>query len=201
MSRIDDGYEPDDTASFLRSCAFTHNIEQAQKGKKGLKFFKELEAALLALPEKKLISGAMAQVAGPPPDYYEVEARRKEWDYLGLGYIGPVLEPPGEVCALGAVALKRALDAKKKARRSKIVAELENDFPEDDTGWGLIQNAADHLGISMPLAYAIVDENDEGGAHHETPWQRYDRVLAWVRTKIASFTPAPDERRPPCPDR
>ncbi len=63
MSRIT-YCEPDDDASFLRCCAFDHNMKQAIKGKKGQRILKELEGALLALPEKRLINDGFATPEG-----------------------------------------------------------------------------------------------------------------------------------------
>ena len=63
MSRIED-YDIYDTASFLRSCAFGHNVEQALKGKRGQKFLRELEAELVAMPEKRLRRGRLAEKIG-----------------------------------------------------------------------------------------------------------------------------------------
>src|SRR3990167_1879644 len=55
-------------------------VESAIRGKRGQAFLKELEAALVALPEKKLCAGLFAD-----PE-------------------------KGEVCAIGSVALKRRMD-------------------------------------------------------------------------------------------
>ncbi len=63
MSRIT-YCEPDDTASFLRCCAFDGNVTRAINGKKGQRVLKELEAALLALPKKRLIHGQFARYDG-----------------------------------------------------------------------------------------------------------------------------------------
>jgi hypothetical protein len=184
MSRIDDGDGPDDTESFLRACAFQGNVRRAVAGKKGRKFFQELEAALLALPEKKLASGVLTR----PPRTMMVEG------FEVLRFL-PDYEPRGEYCALGAVAVKRAIDAgKTKLEALKDLNQVDPDDEDDEfgtygMGWDKIDEAAAHLKISMPLAFAVVDQNDEGGPHEETPEQRYDRVLSWVRRKLGQVTP------------
>jgi len=62
MSRIgDDDWYPTTTAEMLRNEAFWANAERALAGKRGTKFLHELEAALLALQAKRLISGAFAR--------------------------------------------------------------------------------------------------------------------------------------------
>lgn len=160
MSRISEG-ECDDTASFLRSCAFGHNIQQALRGKKGKKFLIELEAALLALPEKRLAKGVMS-AANEHPD-----SKRNS---------------KNDVCALGAVALKRAMTAGKA--REEALKELADKFDPEESEWKTQKQAAQEVGISHPLAYAIIYRNDEY-CHSDTPEKRYSRVLEWVQAKIA----------------
>lgn len=156
MSRIDD-YEPDCIEDELRAWAFSGNIRRAVAGKKGRKFLAELEAALVAMPEKRLAEGAMAST----------------------------LHEPGSVCALGAVAVARAVAAGKSRRAA--IGELVEKFSPFEQGWVLTQQASEHLNICHPLAYAVVERNDESPySRKETPEERYDRVLAWVRESLAA---------------
>jgi hypothetical protein len=163
VSRIDD-YEPDDTAGFLASCAFDANIRRAVAGKKGQKFLRELEVVLVSLPQKRLALGAMAEskenYEGYPPTRSPI--------------------PTGEVCALGAVAVARAVAAGRD--HAAILKGLAKDFSPDRPGWELTKAAGEHLGICHPLAYEVVYHNDECGA--KTPEERYEKVLAWVRSHI-----------------
>lgn len=177
MSRIDDWDGPDDTESFLRSCAFTHNIEQALRGKKGRAFFLELEAALLAMPEKRLAAGALTR----PPKTIMVEG------FEVLRFI-PDWKERGEYCALGAVAVKRAMDSGKTKLQALKDLDQSDPYDDEDEGMGFdkIEGAADNLKISTPLAYGIVDANDERGRGDETPEERYERMLAWVRKQLAN---------------
>ena len=76
----------------------------------------------------------------------------------------------GEVCALGAVALKRGID----------VSEFEP--PEGDDSWDdeVDHSAlADTFGIAKCLAREIMYENDDEYCK-ETPEQRYIRIRKWV---------------------
>lgn len=173
MSRIDD-YEPDDTKSFLRSCAFQHNIEQALKGKKGQKFLRELEATLLAMPEKRLVAGTLVREPVALDGGFEIE---------------------GDRCALGSVLVQRKVAAGKTETQAfqeiaKAVHKIEH--PDYETGWDMIKLAAKLLGISTPLAYAIVYENDEGRAHYtgerETPEERYHKVLKWAQDRLYRYS-------------
>ena len=74
------------------------NVERTIKSKRGQALLKELEAALVALPDKALTCDDMAR---PEDD---------------------------SVCALGAVALKRGLDAGKD--RLTVLKEIAEKFPE-----------------------------------------------------------------------
>lgn len=75
----------------------------------------------------------------------------------------------GDVCAMGAVARKRAVD----------MAEMD---PENYDG------VAKKLGIASALAREIAYMNDEGGAYwesgKETPERRWERMRKWVDEKI-----------------
>lgn len=129
----------------------------ALRGKRGQAVLKELEAALLALPEKKLLNGKLSSNGG--------------------------------VCAIGALALKRRMDAG-EARDAALRWMEEQVDPEDCEGWGeqTTAFAKQHLKIVKVLAYKISFENDEGRGeynhgHRETEEERFERVLKWVRAQ------------------
>lgn len=166
MSRIEEG-DCDDTRSFLLSCAFTGNIKRALKGKKGQAVLKELAAALEAMPEKRLISSVFADITIPPgeaPVYDRVQ---------------------GDVCTMGCLLIHRKM-TKQFRPRGQALLEAINEVTchPDDGGQEAIQQAATALDLVYPLAYELAYVNDEMGAHDETPEQRYERVLAWVRKQI-----------------
>lgn len=162
MSRIEEG-DCDDTRSFLYSCAFTGNMKRALDGRKGQHVLQELEEALLALPEKALGHGVFAKPV------------------LVAGQDGPPVVT-GEVCALGALAVHRKVKEGKPRAVAMMEANQEVTDDEDDGGQEMIRQAAGALGICDPLAYAIVERNDEYGG--ETPQETYTKVLAWVQKKI-----------------
>lgn len=154
MSRIEYP-EADDTASFLRACAFGANTERHLKGKNGQAALKDLEAALLALPEKKLA-------------YSKFVVRHGDADDVG------------EVCALGALALKRLMD--KGMTRADAIKQLEEKGPKETHGWeGVCQSAA-FLDVKKNFAWEVIEQNDECGG--PTPEERYKRVLEWVQKAI-----------------
>jgi hypothetical protein len=86
----------------------------------------------------------------------------------------------GEVCALGAVALRRELEA--GADFQAAVAKLE-DESSGHASWEGVSFAAERLGLPAALASAVVQENDIDSPI--TPEQRYRRVLDWVRRQLA----------------
>lgn len=73
------------------------------------------------------------------------------------------LQIDGEVCAMGAVGLKRGIDM------SKI-----DPYDRDQV--------AEVFGISPAMASEIANENDEGTWQYrtETPQQRWERMREWV---------------------
>jgi len=131
----------------------------ALRGKRGQAILKELEVALLALPEKKLLHGNLAKGGG--------------------------------VCAIGALALKRRMEAG-DARDAALKWMEEQVDPEDCEGWGEQTQwfAKKHLGVVRALAYKISYQNDEGDekrherGRKETDEERWERVLAWVRSQM-----------------
>jgi hypothetical protein len=177
MSRINDNYECDDTASFLRGCAFEANAHRALFGKKGQRFLRELEAALLAMPEKRLSDGRLARTT-----------------VVGTELVG-------ECCALGAVALQREVAAGTPRpvamQELALVSKPDDEDDESYDGWEMTGHAADILGIVKPLAWTVVCANDEY-SRSDSPEDRWQYMLKWARSRIRPmagwFTfPAPAE--------
>ena len=75
------------------------------------------------------------------------------------------LENCGQVCALGALGVRRKLD----------MTELDPGEPDD---------VAAAFKIARPLACETVYENDESGPHNETPPERWIRMRAWVAAMV-----------------
>ena len=61
MSRYTEGDWDDENAEF-KAAAWNRNAQLALKGKRGQKALRELREALMALPEKRLIEGAVCTV-------------------------------------------------------------------------------------------------------------------------------------------
>jgi len=135
-------------------------VELGIKGKRGQKVLRELEAALLALPEKKLCDGEL--VAGAWPDD-EDEFQR-------------VVAQPPTYCALGSLLRHRLPEADPQ--------EWVRDPDEDDLG-SSAEFVAEKLGLRFSLAWTIAFENDHGApSWKETPEQRWERMLRWVRSNL-----------------
>ena len=146
MSRS--GYHEDDSDnwSFIM---WRGRVASSIRGKRGQALLRELEAALVALPEKKL---CQSDFANPTT---------------------------GQVCALGAVALKRRLD--KGQDRATAIREIAAEFPEGEEA----ELVCEEFDIAEPLAKEITYVNDEYLTYEDaTPEKRYEEVLAWVRSKI-----------------
>jgi len=121
-------------------------LKQAIKSERGQAVLRELETALLSLPEKSLIGGAFSYC--------------------------------GQVCALGALAVKRKVDEGKEGSTARY--EVEEEFSDilDDS-----EMVARRLSIAHTLAWQVMYENDERSCGR-TPEQKYAHVLAWVRERI-----------------
>lgn len=167
MSRIGDG-EVDCTEDFLRNCAFWGNARRSAHGRNGQEILRELEAALLELPEKRLAHGVFIRkeekLPSPPED--------------------PPVTLEGEVCALGCLALHRKLKSGKT--RQQALTEMAEQVPEDMDAREYedpVKRASQALQICLPLGYLIVEANDEGGDPKD-PARTYQKVLAWVQQNI-----------------
>lgn len=77
----------------------------------------------------------------------------------------------GDVCALGAVGVKRGI----------VMDNLDPEVPED---------MAEAFDVAQQLAREITYVNDEGGRYDETPQQRWERVRAWA---IRHIQPVPTQ--------
>lgn len=89
---------------------------------------------------------------------------------LCCGFVDP---EKGQVCALGAVALKRKLD--KGLEFTAAIDEMAKEFPE-----GTMANEVnEEFGIAEAMAQEITYINDESRRD-----DRYKEVLEWVRSKI-----------------
>ncbi len=143
-------YGNENTWSWRDEVLFDGRKDRVLNGRPALKSLRELEAALVWLPGKRLIAGAICD---------------------------------GEdVCAVGAFALRRRIDAGRDG-----VEEMDRlKWSNDPDGTMLYETAdlAASEGMTWTLGWIIGETNDYS-FESMTPEQRYEAVLGWTRTNIA----------------
>lgn len=155
MSRFDDCYDED----FPNQAALYHaNTERALKGKRGQAFLKELEAALLMLPEKVLIEGSICR-EGAVCANGALALKRK---------VDAGMQIPE--------ALKWLEENKPDDDFNGGDAGQTGDFMEK------------HFGILSRLAVHTAFVNDEHRQTDHSDHGRYEKVLSWVRSQILPVT-------------
>lgn len=155
--------------------------KQAFNGKRGQDLLRELEAALVALPSKRLIDhewaagGDVCTLAAL--DIQRMSARTgMNWDAARL-----------------------------------VIQQLQYGGDRDDLEdyWEDIGDPAEfareRLGMTYTLAWEIIYENDQtwaggsylqaGAFHQITPEERYKRMLRWIRGKIHAGAVTTTDRR------
>lgn len=177
MSRFgdDDDYDGD---SFPNQGALWHaNAERALKGKRGRRVLRDLRDALLALPEKRLIEGALCTV-GSAKRLERLDEHLSRW-----GLEENIEDNGGEgVCGIGALLWHRRVKA------GMDPAEAFDSLPTlDDGNYGLDDTArlaASEAGLVFSLAWNLAYRNDET-YEGMTPEERYAAFLAWIDAELA----------------
>lgn len=155
MSRFGDTYD----CSIAEANLYQGRLAQALRGKRGQAVLRRLERALLELPEKRLIAG-----------WTHESAVRTDAN-------GDLVSAPGAVCTLGALGWWNLREGGCDAERAFLeLPELETDFETAD--W-----ASATFDMAWTLAWEIAFQNDEI-CHSETPEERYEYMLRWVRGRI-----------------
>lgn len=164
-------YESDSPVVYLWDSV----VRRALDGRRGQAALRELEAALVALPAKRLTDGTLF-------------ASRWVWDYGTLvggrtaateGWTeAEVLT--GDACALGVLWKARHPDTTDEDQMCIMETYHEPGGLHSMGNFG-----RDQMGLTFALASTIAEWNDGSlFKHDETPEARYDRVLAWVRSEI-----------------
>jgi hypothetical protein len=180
MSRYGDDYDGEDFPNQL--ALWQANYERALKGRRGRKALSDLRDALLALPEKKLIEGALCTV-NPAKRLQDIP--EDSWRYRDLS---EALDGKGEgVCAIGALLWHR------KVKAGMGAAEAFDSLPTlEDANHGLDDTASQAVsdaGIAYSLAWALACKNDETYGRM-TPEERYTAFLAWIDAELGDSAPA-----------
>lgn len=176
MSRFDD--ERYDDEEFPNEGAFWQaNAQRALRGKKGRKALAEMREALLALPEKRLISGALCTVGGV--SRYGRE-HHEQW-YQDDLMVKLMTEGEG-VCAIGAYLWHKKVKAGVDPQEAfdQLPTLLDTDGGADyETA-----SAGEHGGLTFHLAWSLAYRND--ATYEElTPEDRYEKFMAWLDEELA----------------
>ena len=172
MSRYGDDYEGDSFPN--QSALWQANAERALKGKRGRRALADLRDALLALPEKRLIEGALCTVN---PDQ-----RRPAHGFVRADFDDLVEHQGQGVCAAGALLWYRRVKAGTDPAEAFDSLPTLPDFDSDlhDTASLAVREA----GLVYSLAWNLAWRNDQTlGA--KTPEARYTAFLAWIDAELA----------------
>lgn len=153
MSRFDDvDYDYVVPESF-----WEHNLKRALASKRGQKALREMREALLALPEKRLIAGALCEATLEDDD---------------------TLTHP-QFCAVGAFAFyKRTRAGENPQEVLEHLSRYEDMGEPYDTA-----TEGQRQGLAWTLAWHLAQLNDDL-LKYATPEQRYEQYLAWVDSQI-----------------
>lgn len=156
MSRFvgDDYYDPQfDNEWELWQANFDRHVN----GVKGQQALRDLRDALLALPDRKLISGRLADEHGCVCTVGALALHRRVLQG----------ERPEDVL-------------------EHLAAMIPQDLVDYDS-WECEERTArvgESIGLKRMMAVALAGKNDDWYADDKTPEQRFERVLRWVESKI-----------------
>lgn len=180
MSRS--GYHDFDGDDPLAEGRWRAAMSAAIRGARGQRFLTDLRDAMDAMPQRRLISGAL-------------------------------VEPDGEVCAIGSVGVRRGVDM------STLLKPDDVDQEDWDSDWECdAEQHADTLAamfdIAPCLAREVMYRNDECDQWHhaetgavihsyrgqappiryeDTPEERWERMRTWVAKQLREQWPPADE--------
>lgn len=181
MSRFDD-YDYDEPEYPNAGELWYANVRRALAGKRGKKALAEMREALRALPEKRLIAGALCTVggaeqrAGSDPHGW----RRPELE--------DKIESEGEgVCAIGAYLWFKKVKA--GADPQTAFEELPTLLDSDGGNDYETARAGQRAGLTFTLASTLAYRNDST-FDNKTPEQRYEAFMAWLDEHLAEVPSA-----------
>jgi hypothetical protein len=212
MSRYVDGDDDDEFAA-LNYGRWQRNARAVLKGKRGRKVLAEIREALLALPEKRLIEGALCTVGGPErvPEVTDAEAdaryqRRRERDgdqydprwytreEIAAWMRDEVLEAReaitentrGQgcgVCVNGALLWHRLVKDGMTPEEAFAALPAVTSADGGDPLEETARIAEKEAGIAYTLAWELAYRNDET-YRRMTPEERYGAFLAWINAEL-----------------
>lgn len=155
-------------------------VSHALGGRKGQAALAEMEAALLALPEPKLIEGHLASGGGVCAVGAFVAAHRAAEQKVDLAVVIEAMSV-GVACYCGHTQAKH-IDGKCHGtyQGKPCYCDGEFEIDEDEDGYYKTVEAGQNAGLSHTVAWHLAYLNDEHFAAC-SPEERYSRMLAWVR--------------------
>ena len=178
MSRFSDDYDCD-----YRNSAelWQANLDRALSGKRGKKALAQLRDALRALPEKRLISGALCTVGGMDrPDAPKPMETKWGPSWVHGEFVGK-LEDEGEgVCAVGAFLWHKRVKAGADPRTA--FDELPMLLDSEHDAWETAE-AGKAAGLTFTLASHLAYKNDEA-FDGMTPEERYEAFMVWLDDQL-----------------
>jgi hypothetical protein len=158
---------------------FRANADRALKSKRGRAALADLREALMHLPEKRLIDGAVCTV----------DPAKRVQGPGGGDELAKHIAAVGEgVCAVGAYAWWRKVKAGADPQRAFDMLPTVYD-PDDYYGEAMERTAelGRAAGLAFPLAWDLAYMNDEQ-FDRCTPEQRYEKFLAWIDRELSGAT-------------
>jgi len=212
MSRYVDG-DDDDEFAVLDQGRWERNARAALKGRRGRKALAEIREALLALPEKRLIEGALCTVGGPErvaqvtddeadaefarlktagvwqPGYYERDdvARwmREEREDARKAIAENVAGQGCGVCVNGALLWHRLVKQGLSPDEAFAALPVIAGEGSSDPLSDTAKAAEKEAGIAYTLAWELAYRNDETYGRM-TPGERYTAFLAWIDAELGT---------------
>lgn len=198
MSRFGDGdYEPifgSDGKPKETSGLWRANVQRALKGRRGQAALRDFRDALMALPEKVLIEGALCTVGiqdrieSLPTTVTRPHWKTGEREVVNnwerevlVEYVDQHKNQPEGVCAIGAYVWWKKVKSGMSPEDAFAATPV---LPDTDGGQWETEAAGREAGLAGVLALDLAFKNDEnlGGA---TPEERYEWFLKWVNKQIA----------------
>lgn len=182
------------------------NAERAIKGRRGQQTLRDLEAALVALPSKRLIAGHLAfrgevcAIGALVAHRRTAKGEDRDVVLAELASQTPALCECGHselehVALTGNCTGCKAARLRAEERFAAEERELPSTWPKwyvceafvdceesEDGDWATVE-AAKKVGVSYVLAWELAWANDERYSSC-TPEERHERTLAWVRERL-----------------
>lgn len=213
MSRYNDG-DNDDEFWALDHGRWQHNARAVLKSKRGRKALATLREALEALPDHRLIEGALCTVGGPErvPEVTdaEIDAHVEDLKLRGYWYAWSSREKVAESMR-GRREEERQAVAESAAEQGYGVCVngallwhlLVKDGQEPDAAFAELPSLTAALGdisdtariaerdagIAYTLAWELAYRNDETYAR-KSPEDRYTAFLSWINAELGDAEPA-----------